>query len=67
MFGDNIGVVVCKVEDGLLVDQFGFVKGDIIVFVNGIVIEDMKMLVQMVNSDLNIWCVEINCGGQCIW
>jgi S1-C subfamily serine protease len=61
---DAKGVVVTEVESGSTADTFGLQKGDIVLVVNNVKIENTHDLVQVLNHPRRLWQLTIQRGSQ---
>jgi Do/DeqQ family serine protease len=61
---DAKGVVVTEVESGSTADTFGLQKGDIVLVVNNVRIENTHDLVQVLNHPRRLWQLTIQRGSQ---
>jgi Do/DeqQ family serine protease len=61
---DAKGVVVTEVESGSTAETFGLHKGDIVLVVNGVRIENPHDLVQVLSQPSRSWRLTIQRGGQ---
>jgi Do/DeqQ family serine protease len=61
---DAKGVVVTEVESGSTAETFGLQKGDIVLVVNGVRIENPRDLVQVLSQPSRSWRLTIQRGGQ---
>jgi S1-C subfamily serine protease len=61
---DAKGVVVTEVEGGSTAETFGLQKGDIVLVVNGVRIENPRDLVNVLSQPSRLWRLTIQRGGQ---
>jgi Do/DeqQ family serine protease len=61
---DVKGVVVTEVEGGSTAETFGLQKGDIVLVVNGVRIENPRDLVNVLSQPSRLWRLTIQRGGQ---
>jgi Do/DeqQ family serine protease len=61
---DAKGVVVTDVESGSTADSFGLQKGDIVLVVNNVRIENTRDLVNVLSQPSRSWRLTIQRGGQ---
>jgi S1-C subfamily serine protease len=58
------GVVIAEVDPGSVAQRVGFVKGDMVVAVNGARVVASKDLDRIVRGGANLWEITINRGGK---
>ncbi len=58
------GVVIAEVDPGSVAQRVGFMKGDMVVAVNGARLAASRDLERVVRGGANLWEITINRGGK---